>query len=213
MANDYKYQNIPLRPTIAAELVFELYVNKGNIAIQEIRDKVLKAHIDRGGLRPTRSLAAIFQEASSYLNKKNKLTIPVTGYWNVHPPTYDKQDNEPTTIVGSGSGNVYLYYYPKYKADASKNNSPVWECKIGSTKGDPYHRVKEQIDKKTGLPEDGVIGLIIKTDDYVDVEKRIQNVLVAENRKVDSPGKEWFLTSPNEVKRIYETLLSMNTIT
>ena len=58
------------------------------------------------------------------------------------------------------------------------------------------------------MPEDVVVGLIIKTDDYVDVEKRIQNVLVAENRKGDSPGKEWFLTSPNEVKRIYEALLS-----
>lgn len=57
---------------------------------------------------------------------------------------------------------------------------------------------------KTGIPEKPVIGLVIKTDNSGPMENAIQTLLEAIGRKCeDSPGQEWYITSPREVEGIY----------
>ena len=203
---EYKYHNIPLTPTIASEIIFELFVDKGNVNLSDIKEKATQLHIERGGLSAIRSERGIYQESLQYLKREGKITMPSKGYWNIHQPFFDKNDTEAVNIIGDGKGVVYLYYYPSHKERAKSSKSPVWECKIGKTDGDPYERVREQIDKKTGLPEEPQIGLIIKTDDNSAIEQAIHSILKAQGRQKDAPGKEWFITSPNEVEYIYRKM-------
>jgi len=97
-----------------------------------------------------------------------------------------------------------VYYYPSHRELSQTKRSSVWKCKIGKTDIDPYDRMRQQVDKKTGMPEEPRMGLIIKTDDHVNMEKAIQSLLEVLGRKCEeSPGKEWYITSPSEVERIY----------
>ena len=206
MKTEYKYYNIPLKPIMASEIIFELFVDKGNVNMFDIKEKTTQTHIERGGLLPIRSEGAIYQEALKYLKKEGKISLPAHGYWNIHHPEFDKNDEHVVQTIGEGKGVVYLYYYPSHKERAKSSKSSVWECKIGKTDGDPYERVREQMDKKTGLPENPQIGLIIKTDDPLAIERAIQSVLKARGRQKDAPGKEWFITSPYEVEYIYKKM-------
>jgi hypothetical protein len=206
--NKYKYHNIPLEPKIVSELVFELFVDKGNVKVSDIIERVTQLHVDRGGLRHISSRPrSVFNKSLKYLKKEGKITMPSIGYWNIHHPEFDKNDEHVVQTIGEGKGVVYLYYYPSHKERAKSKKSPVWECKIGKTDGDPYERVREQTDKKTGLPEEPQIALIIKTDDPLAIEQAIHSVLKARGRLKDAPGKEWFTTSPNEVEHIYNKIL------
>ena len=191
---------------MASEIIFELFVDKGNVEMSDIREKTTQTHIERGGLSTIRSERGVYQEALKYLKREGKITMPSKGYWNIHHPVFDKNDEVESNIIGEGKGTVYLYYYPSHKERAKSSKSPVWECKIGKTDGDPYERVRDQIDKKTGLPEEPQIGLIIKTDDPLAIERAIQSVLKAQGRQKDAPGKEWFITSPYEVEYIYKKM-------
>ena len=112
---------------------------------------------------------------------------------------------EPEKIIGSGKQSVYLYYYPAYQHLAESQGEEVWACKIGRARNDPLIRISSQT--RTALPEYPKVGLIIKTDEFVLMETTIQNILKLQGKhKQDAPGTEWFVTSPSEVKRVYESI-------
>ena len=72
---------------------------------------------------------------------------------------------------------------------------------------DPHERVRQQTDSPTGLPESPQIGLIIKTDNAQGIERAIHSILSAKGKhKEDALGKEWFITSPEEVEEIYHKI-------
>ena len=73
MKTEYKYYNIPLKPIMASEIIFELFVDKGNVNMFDIKEKTTQTHIERGGLLPIRSEGAIYQEALKYLKKEGKI--------------------------------------------------------------------------------------------------------------------------------------------
>ena len=101
---------------------------------------------------------------------------------------------------------VYLYYYSAYKRLAEFQNEEVWACKIGKARNDPISRILSQT--RTALPEYPKVGLIIKTDNYSLMENTIQNILILQGKhKQDAPGNEWFITSPSEVERVYESIM------
>ena len=65
---------------------------------------------------------------------------------------------------------------------------------------------------KTGLPEDAVTALTIKTNEPVVLEKKIQDILKILGKYADdAPGTEWFFTSPSNVEDIYEFILLNST--
>ena len=118
-------------------------------------------------------------------------------------------------FLGKGKQEVYLYYYPTYRENAELKRPPVWKeyrkdalwrCKIGETHDqDTETRTKQQ---GRVFPEKKVTALVMRTDDSKRLETMIQEILKMWNRHAkDADGKEWFLTSPAEVKRIYNFLL------
>ena len=111
-------------------------------------------------------------------------------------------DLDPEKAIGSGKSSVYLYYYPQYRESSESKGEKVWECKIGRTiHGEADGRIRGQA---TGLPESPKIGLHIKTDKEVKIERIIHDILEVRGKHIEeAPGREWFLTSPSEVEEIY----------
>ena len=73
-------------------------------------------------------------------------------------------------------------------------------------RNDITNRVLSQT--RTALPEYPKVGLVIKTDASSLMEKTIQNILrIQGKQKDDAPGREWFITSPKEVEKVYDCIL------
>jgi len=211
MNNAYKYENMPLIPTIAAELICEIFLEKGNVNIREIRTQIVQLHEKRGG-QPTRrsSPNPVILEGLQILRQSGQATNLGTGiasYWRIHEKESEEGDTDKTVIIGIGKSSVYLYYYPSHRQNARLNKKSEWECKIGKTDDDSHERVRQQTDSPTGLPELPQLGLIIKTDNAKEIERAIHNILIAKGKhKKDAPGKEWFITSPVVVAEIYHNI-------
>lgn len=111
-------------------------------------------------------------------------------------------DLDPERTIGSGNSSVYLYYYLQYRESAESKGEKVWACKIGRTiHGEADTRIRFQA---TALPESPKIGLHIKTDKEEKIERIIHDILKVRGKHIEeAPGREWFVTSPSEVKEIY----------
>lgn len=104
-------------------------------------------------------------------------------------------------IWGKGEGWVYLYYFDREKAEAQDQGNEVWPCKIGRTEREPEKRIQEQIDEGSDIP---IIALLLGTDKPKVLERTIHGILTLRGVHLKhGQGKEWFLTSPNEVIDIY----------
>ncbi|MDE0314260.1 MAG: GIY-YIG nuclease family protein [Candidatus Poribacteria bacterium] len=103
--------------------------------------------------------------------------------------------------IGTGRNSVYLYYDQQKRESAESKGENVWECKIGRTEQELHTRIYQQ----ASTAERFKLGLHIKTDKEKKIERIIHDILKVRGRYVDSaPGREWFLTSPSEVKEIYK---------
>ena len=93
---------------------------------------------------------------------------------------------------GEGNSMVYLYYFPTYRLYAEETGKDSYPCKIGRTDGSADIRIDSQVG--TALPEKYEIGLTIKTDNPVGMEKMIHNALDAANCRIeDAPGTRMVL--------------------
>ena len=110
-----------------------------------------------------------------------------------------------TVIIGDGEYEVYLYYYPSYKALAKLEGLQSFRCKIGST----IDHKKRFSTAQTDVPEMRKIAVIFKTDYPTELEKILHSTLIIQGKQLkDTPGREWFLTNPNEVINLYNTIFS-----
>ncbi|MBL8879540.1 MAG: GIY-YIG nuclease family protein [Phycisphaerales bacterium] len=107
----------------------------------------------------------------------------------------------PEVELGVGKECVYLYYNPNDQKLAKMHGQDVWECKIGRTSSsDPNSRILGQ-GIRTAQSRQPILGLVIKTDNAVSLETALHQSLRLVGAKVeDSPGNEWFTTSPARVK-------------
>lgn len=97
---------------------------------------------------------------------------------------------------------MYLYYYDKYKELAKLKGQHMWECKIGRTNVNSVNRILGQVG--ASYPEPPHIALVINCNDSFLLEKALHCILKVKGRWLsDSPGKEWFITSPEEVENLY----------
>jgi T5orf172 domain len=221
----YKYFNIPLIPSIIAELALQLYPGK-MVKRDELAKGVMDYHLSKGGLKPdAESYTGSIKSALKALGKAGKISKVSYGYWqfcSTESPEIDNfeliENNKPISvepeyiqaiadqIFGEGSGTIYLYYYDTYKKHALLNNSDIWECKIGRTDRDPLERVLSQA--STALPEKPHISILIYTDNPGDLEKNIHTTLKLRKREIiASPGNEWFFTSPDEVTDLVKFII------
>lgn len=102
--------------------------------------------------------------------------------------------------IGKGDETVYLYYFPSQVNDETW----TWPCKIGGTQKDPVVRIKEQ---QTSMQEKPVIGLVMHTDNARRDERLIHAILKKEGKQLDTFGREWFMTRPHYVEKIFTLVL------
>ena len=214
MSNQYEYFKKPLTPRIARSLIIELFAGQ-TLQKQEMMRVVDETHREHGGM-PSR---ARFHHpvALALYNMKGEGSAENLGdgNWSIssspqgHESVDDENANseepdlEPERTIGSGKDSVYLYYYPAYQRLAELEGEEVWPCKIGKTTRNAISRITSQT--RTALPEYPKVGLVIKTDKLKLMETTIQNILKLQGKqKQDAPGREWFITSPNEVEQVYE---------
>lgn len=218
----YKYVGVPLSPAIAEELILQKFSGQVT-ARQTVVEEVNRLHMARGGKPAERvDLAGLVKKALQNLRERGLAENPSLGYWRVGPEANDVEvdtselpevPNEIEPLPAADvvlradaheKGGVYLYYLPAYRIQSeAENNATAWPCKIGRTDRDPLVRILSQA--ATALPEKPHVALIAYTKHPLALETAIHGVLTLRGKKVDdSPGKEWFLTSPEEVRELIE---------
>lgn len=199
----YKFRSIPLVGAAVREIILELYAGKDPVSQKQIREDVLDYHLKNGGKPPEAKLENMISFAVQRLRDKKCAEKVAKGYWRFFP---DDPKPSVTEMIGDGSGWVYVYYFPTHRQNAVSKGKSSWECKIGQTDGDPHQRIKDQIGKSpVSFPEEPEIPLLIKTDSPKEVEKAIHGILTALGKYMKkAPGNEWYITSPDEVKNLFE---------
>ncbi len=141
---------------------------------------------------------SIIISALESLNELGKANQIDKYRWQI-PPKHQE-------IFGEGKHWVYLYYFDRDKTELESQGSKVWQCKIGCTYRDPEKRIQEQTKKHAPI-----IALLLKTDEPVGLEKAIHGILTLCGKHLKeiqekTQGREWFLTSPDEVVEIYHLI-------
>jgi len=224
---------MPLTPAVIEKILVHDF--SGRIASRSaIIDEVRRIHLANGGVESQTSAVSSVKKALANLRAQGVAISPSVGYWRIigATPTEVEQEfvaAEPIEsilietesdeeakrdsseviadkVIGTGSSAVYVYYLPAYRHRAEQNHEQAWPCKIGYSNGDPILRVLAQA--STALPERPQIALVIRTNMPSVFESAIHNTLMIRGKKIDnSPGSEWYLTSPNEVESIADFIL------
>lgn len=219
----YRYAGLPLTPAIAEELIRERFSGQV-VARQTIVEEVDRVHLSRGGKRAeVVDLSSMMKKALGNLRDNGFAENPSVGYWRIGPDSDDPEvaavegeqlidvvaDETPPAadlVLADGADEksaVYLYYLPTYRLQAESEKAAVWPCKVGRTDRDPLSRILAQA--ATALPEKPHVALVVFTKYPVALETAIHGVLTLRGKRVDnSPGKEWFLTCPDEVRELIE---------
>jgi hypothetical protein len=225
--SDYQFVGQPLTPKIIESLALELFGGQ-LVERQRIVDGVASAHAARGGaVARAQDLPRSVKKALDSLRKAGRADNPSFGYWKLgsgsettlvplgvegtsvpapevsitSPSSGPNANSDADRTIGDGAEVVYLYYLPAYRELAEQRNESLWPCKVGRTIRDPAMRILAQA--ATALPERPVLALRVNTNDSAALEKAIHGTLTTRKRQItDSPGSEWFLTSPQEVEEI-----------
>lgn len=216
----YEFSGLSLTPTVFGKLLIQLFDGKRferQVAISEVVDY----HRANGGgiVKEGRNLISVFKKATLDLRKKDiGLVNKEPGVWELHyhepelvevvtsSSEIDDGVYSVDEILGAGPNAVYVYYYDVYCELARMNGEVSWPCKIGRTDCDPIQRIIGQAG--TCHPELPHVALIIYCNDSNALEAAFHNIMKVKGRWMeDAPGKEWFITSPDEIKAIYTSVL------
>lgn len=215
---NYKYQGLPITPSMIEELIVKLFNGTSNKR-DTIVNRVLDFHISNGGKAPeAQDFSRLVKKALSNLAEHGHAENRAYGIWRVdqtdQPSVAELEINEEQVAIedipthrtfGEGNFAVYCYYFDNYRKLAVLEGKRIWPCKIGRTDRDPLIRVLSQA--STALPERPIIDFVIKTKDSSLLEVAIHSILKLKNRHiVESPGSEWFNTSPDEVLEILKSI-------
>ncbi|MCX6027099.1 MAG: hypothetical protein NTY23_12740 [Chloroflexi bacterium] len=218
---------IPLMGRIARRFVLGLFKQRPQWTRQDLAVEVDRMHRERGGIPGTQVTVVVVKKVLRELKEEGEVVNVARGIWRKAgsgtaapllldaPTTGDNQpalddalqdDEDDITIVesiGDGPESVYVYYNPNDRELADRKGLDAWECKIGRTQGDVASRIGAQ-GAKTALSHEPIIGLVIRTDNAALVEAALHASLrLADRQVLDSPGAEWYFTSPPKVKQWY----------
>lgn len=214
---DYLYKGLELTPNIFAKLLIQFFDGK-QFSRQDAVNTITNYHLENGGQLNKSSYVAVFKKAAQSLKDEGIENIGY-GMWRllhkekeiieILPKNANADDEINVTAdkeIGHGSKAVYVYFYDSYKDLSVLKGQSAWQCKIGRTDVDPIGRIYSQAG--TCYPELPHIALIIHCEDSSLLEKTIHYILKLRDRWLsDSPGKEWFFTSPHEIEEIYESII------
>ena len=113
--------------------------------------------------------------------------------------TAEDADDEDAEERGVSLPSVYWYTFPAYKR--AHGEYPI---KIGRG-NDPQTRIGQQV---TAMPEKpDVLGTYVHND-VINLERALHSILTLRGkRKVDAPGAEWFVTTPEEIRSLINLVL------
>ena len=198
---DYEYKDQQFSVEIAEALIQEKYTSRASLTYVE--NRVLKSHIDRGGLDPPE------EECSRVMVKKALQNL--SGFAKASEISKNMWRYANTErIFGEGKHWIYLYYFPQEKRDAEKKDRSVFPCKIGKADGIgrngniKYDAPEKRVEALTrGAREFAKIPLLFRTDTHTTLETAIHKNLELQRKNIPNrPSKEWFLTNPREVVKI-----------
>jgi len=217
---------LPFVRPIIRSLVEEVFREQAQWKSHDLVDRVAQLHRQRGGAVPPDSALPV-RRVLQDLRDEGLVVAPGHGWWRWHgdgaagtttpekgiiktvPAPNDSIDDLQPTIriekeLGTGSECVYLYFNPNDRRLAEMEGRDCWECKIGRTSScDAVGRILGQ-GIRTSLSRLPTVGLILRTDDSAALEKALHSSLRLVGADVpDSPGNEWFITSPARVEAWY----------
>lgn len=215
---NYLYKNLELTPNIFAHVALHL-CHETQRPRRDVINGVVKFHQTNGGLINKNNYRSAFKKASEVLRGKKAVKQRGNGQWLFGPivnQTNVQLDSyvlsvEATQIpidetLGSGNETVYVFYYDTYRKLAEINGQKHWQCKVGMTSQQTISRIFSQAG--TAYPENPHIAIEFKCDDAKRLENAFHSVLSFRKRKVESaPGNEWYYTTPEELKEIFEFVL------
>ena len=110
-----------------------------------------------------------------------------------------------TITYGIGREYVYCYTFPKTFELARITQQSRYDIKVGMTSNHPIDRVYEQVSKsQTAMSEAALVLLVFQTSDCRNLEKWLHKRL---ERVPMSIGREWFVTNPEELIRLFRLYL------
>lgn len=193
---------VPLNANNAAELIVEMYGGREPFRRRDIVEHVIAEWKAKGGLDPTSDPISVIAEATKQLKRAgrahNRDGAPM---WQVYRSTFS--DELP------GEVSLYAYWYPTHEKLAKLENKCHWRIKIGYTQGDVESRVRDQLG--TSTPEMPEIITLCKTSGDA-WERILHGCLSLSNRHVtgDGVGTEWFVTNPDEIRKIIEFVQNLD---
>ena len=213
MENDYKYQGVKLTPQVFKDLLILLFDGK-QFDRQTAVSMVTKYHQEHGGLLADGNFVSVFKKASQTL-KDNGITNVGYGTWKLNykqceTVLVESQKHTEITYsidkeLGVGNSSVYVYYYDSYKDLAILKGLQSWQCKVGRSDVEPLQRIIGQAG--TCYPEFPHVALVIYCDDSAQMETALHAILKLQKKHIESaPGTEWFMTSPEEIEKLYHVL-------
>ena len=210
----------------AKDLIVELFAGGEPAHRDEIAQRVLKTHMDRGG-KPNKQLTDFIGTTLGKLEREDDLAkFLLLGKaadcrWkilesrteaeaigpSIHQRRLQKLSSLDAEIVmGVGEESVYAFCYKSHRIAAESNQSLHWPIKIGMTKSDYRTRIWDQV--KTNTHEQPVVELLLRTD-RADVWERLLHSILTEagRHKSDiSTQTEWFFTNPKELQSLIDEL-------
>ena len=215
---------LPLTTGVALPIMRQLFRKKPQWKRAELASEVERIHRMEGGLPGSQDATKVVKKGLQYLQADGFVeSVPnALGFWRrmaleaggsparsegqemVDTPSEDEGELVAQETVGEGPEAVYLFYNPNEHELAQLKRRDVWECKIGCTQGDVIDRIVTQ-GTRTALSHTPVVGLVIRTTDAGALERALHvSLRLADQAVEDSPGTEWFYTSPSRVKAWYD---------
>ncbi len=217
---------LPFTRPIVRQITEELFHRQSQWKSGALVERVVQLHRERAGLTASNPGFTV-RRVLADLRDDGLLTAAGHGWWRWtgsseegHPNPEETETNATASIdealddlapairpereVGTGRECVYLYFNPNDRELAELKGRDVWECKIGHTgSSDAIPRILGQ-GVRTALSRLPTVGLVLRTDDSAALEKVLHNSLrLIEAEVPDSPGVEWFITSPARVEAWY----------
>ena len=217
---------LPFVRPIIRSLVEEVFREQPQWKSRDLVDRIAQLHRQRGGAVPPEPALPV-RRVLQDLRDEGLVVAPGHGWWRWNgdgtgeATTPDNESAEPAPApdelvadlqpsiqlekeLGSGSECVYLYFNPNDRRLAELEGRDSWECKIGRTSScDAVGRILGQ-GIRTSLSRLPTVGLVLRTEDSAALEKALHASLRLVGADVpDSPGNEWFMTSPAHIEAWY----------
>ena len=217
---------LPFVRPVVRQIIEGLFREQSQWKSGDLVDRVVQSHRERGGSvvpNPSFTISRVLRD----LRDDGLVIAPGHGWWRWTgaspdgPPIAEEQATDtipsedetindiepvirPNKEVGDGPECVYLYFNPNDRRLAELEGRDVWECKIGCThSADAIQRILGQ-GIRTALSRLPTVGLVLRTKDSTALERALHSSLRLVGAEVpDSPGNEWFITSPARVEAWY----------